>query len=158
MALPKLPNMPEKVQVGVDRVLVYLEPLMPKTKLPKTKNLLTESQVKKYREDFEIEMHERRLQVSSLRRGVVLSIPIDIDEKKFPYKVNDLVSVPNETNSYDTVNIDRTPLYIVGTRDIRLILSELTEEEAAKWNEDQERYLDEIVYYEEPTDAKVIQM
>jgi len=158
MALPKLPQIPEKVQVGVDRVLVYLEPLMPKTKLPKTKNLLTESQVKKYREDFEMEMHERRLQVSSLRRGVVLSIPIDLDEKKFPYKVNDIVSVPNETNSYDVINIDRTPLYIVGTRDIRLILNEISEEEADKWNEDQERYLDEVVYYEEEKDSKVIAM
>ena len=158
MALPKLPTIPAKVQVGVDRVLVYLEPLMPKTKLPKTKNLLTESQVKKYREDFEIEMHERRLQVSSLRRGVVLSIPIDLDEKKFPYKVNDIVSVPNETNSYDVINIDRTPLYIVGTRDIRLILPDLNEEETDKWNEDQERYLDEIVYYEEEKDSKVIAM
>jgi len=158
MALPKLPNMPAKVQVGVDKVLVYLEPLMPKTQLPKTKHLLTESQVKKYREDFEMEMHERRLQVSSLRRGVVLSIPIDLDEKKFPYKINDIVSVPNETNSYDVINIDRTPLYIVGTRDIRLILDEISEEEAIKWNEDQERYLDEIVYYEEEKDTKVIKM
>jgi hypothetical protein len=158
MPLPKLPKIPAKVQVGVDKVLVYLEPLMPKTKLPKTKNLLTESQVKKYREEFEMEMHERRLQVSSLRRGVVLSIPIDIDEKKFPYKINDIVSVPNETNSYDVINIDRTPLYIVGTRDIRLILPDISEEEAAKWNEDQERYLDEIVYYEEEKDSKVIAM
>ena len=158
MALPKLPNIPAKTQVGVDRVLVYLEPLMPKTKLPKTKNLLTESQVKKYREDFEIEMHERRLQVSSLRRGVVLSIPIDLDEKRFPYKINDIVSVPNATNDYDVINIDRTPLYIVGTRDIRLILDELTEEEADKWDEDQERYRDEIVYYEEEKDSKVIKM
>ena len=158
MALPKLPNIPEKTQVGVDRVLVYLEPLMPRTKLPKTKNMLTESQIKRYREDFEMEMHERRLQVSSLRRGVVLSIPIDLDERKFPYKINDIVSVPNATNDYDVINIDRTPLYIVGTRDIRVILAELTEEEVAKWDEDQERYLEEVVYYEEEKDSKIIKM
>jgi len=157
MALPKLPNIPEKTQVGVDKVLVYLEPFMPKTKMPKAIQL-TESQIKRYREDFEMEMHERRLQVSSLRRGVVLSIPIDLDEKRFPYKVNDIVSVPNATNDYDVINLDRTPLYIVGTRDIRIILADLTEDEATYWDEMQDRYRDEIVYFEQSKDSKIIKM
>jgi len=141
MALPVLPNVPEKVKPRPHFAYIYLEPRVPK---------FVGTSIKlspKDREDIEKAEAEERvqqvLQKGSMRRGVVIALPNDVDIKKFPMVHGDIVGVPVSQSGYDIINIDGIILHMVGLYDLS-VLPDLTEEEAIKWTEDYKLY-DELV-------------
>lgn len=144
--LPKLPNIPEKVKPRPHFAFVCVEPIVPKMN-KKTFDLLTDSQKKKAQKDAEEDVYNRSLQKGNMRRAIVMVLPNDVDAKKFPMQVGDVVSLP--FGEYHTINIDKTLVYMVGIYDLS-VLPDLTEEEVKEWDENQERYRNEIMYPVEP--------
>lgn len=155
MELLHLPSIPSEIKgftPSADKVLLMLEPLLPKTQLPKNVKV-TKTIMDNFMKDMEIEMHERRLQNTSMRKAIVVAVPIDLDKSKFAYDKHSVVYVPNETNHWDVINKGKTPFYLCGTRDIRLVAPNLTAEEAKQWDADMETYRTDILYPENPLDS-----
>ena len=140
--LPNLPTIPEKVVPSTDRVLLMPEPYIPYEQ-PKGVHLSETDRKHLYNAAVE-KKNKETMQKGSLIKAIVLRLPIDLDTSKFAYKVGDIVAIPDER--YESISVDRTPLILAGTRDIKSILPDLTEEEVVEWNEKQDIFINEVVY------------
>lgn len=144
--LPKLPKISAKMVPGTDRVLLFPEPAEAAARVSNLANkLLNDKQKKDLYAQMQEESQQNKMQKGSLIKAIVLAVPIDLDSTKFAYKVNDVVLIP-DAPTYDITNIDKTPLLLAGTRDIKAIVDDLTEEEATKWNKNQEMFINNVVY------------
>jgi hypothetical protein len=147
--LPTLPTIPTKVQPGTDRVILFPEPFVPE---PISKTIkLSEREEKEIYNDMKAQKDREMKQKGSLIRAIVMRIPADLDESKFKYQIGDVVAIPEAP--YESINVNRTPLILVGTRDIKAILPDLTETEVEEWNKVQERFINEVVYPVNKLDA-----
>lgn len=142
---PKLPNIPEKVKPNPYHMLVYPEPPMKDLKIPKGMTL-SDQALKEIEEAYALESKRKIRQTTTMTRAIIMRLPEDMGEKYSHLKVGDLVGVPFA--QYDMINVDRTPLLLVGLSDVKAVLPDLTEEEAAQWDKDQEVYINTMVYPE----------